>query len=67
MGGGGGGRRGGEGGGLDHPLGGGGEDTRRASPPQSLQSVPRAQAEYSDPGPPSSQMPLLALEPVEYQ
>ena len=30
--------------------------------PQSVQSVPRAQAEYSEPGPPSSQTPLLAVE-----
>ena len=42
---------GGDGGGL----GGGGE----MRCPQSLQSVPRAQAEYSEPGPPSSHSPLL--------
>jgi hypothetical protein len=32
------------------------------STPQSLQSVPREQHENCDPGPPSSQTPLLELE-----
>ena len=51
-----------EGGGRGDGGGGGGERAG-ALGPQSVQSVPYAQALDSEPGPPSSQAPLLNLKP----
>ena len=53
---------GGDGGGGDGggDGGSGGEDGLRS--PQSVQSVPNAQREYSEPGPPSSHMVSLAID-----
>ena len=48
----------GEGGGGGGESGGVGDGITRG--PQSVQSVPRGQSEYSDPGPPSSQSPFEA-------
>jgi hypothetical protein len=56
-----GGGEGGEGGGGGDGEGGGGEGGGGgARGPQSVQSVPRLQSEYSAPGPPSSQWPSEA-------
>ena len=46
-------------------TGGGGEGARTMRGPQSWQSVPRLQTPYSEPGPPSSQVPSdpIASEP----
>ena len=56
--------RGGERGGNGGERGGGGEATGAVRGPQSTQSVPTEQTEYSAPGPPSSQSLSLALEHV---
>jgi len=45
-------------------VGGGGRNGKagRILDPQSLQSVPRLQIDHSEPGPPSLQTPLLAVQ-----